>query len=201
MDWKTFISSLIDSLAWPIAVVAILVFFHREISRLIPRITKFKHKDTEIDFTRQVEELSQKEEIKTQRTEKKEDQLKAEFDHLVRLADVSPRSAVIESWRQLESSAAEALIALDPDFSAYGPKNPLEVSRILRKKEVLSESEFRDFNKLRKLRNQAAHADEFDLSGTPVEAYIDISLTMANHLKRKSTQPGSPYNSGQSLRD
>lgn len=37
MDWLTFISSLVDSLAWPIAVIAVAVFFRNSIKETLAR--------------------------------------------------------------------------------------------------------------------------------------------------------------------
>jgi hypothetical protein len=36
------------------------------------------------------------------------------------------------------------------------------------------------------LRNEAAHDEDFYLKGMPIEAYIDISLTIANHINQKN---------------
>jgi len=37
---------------------------------------------------------------------------------------------------------------------------------------------------LRRLRNKAAHDDDFSLSGMPTEAYIDIALTIVSKLDK-----------------
>lgn len=184
MDWKTFIAQVIDSLAWPSVVVALVVLLREKIAELIPRLKRFKHKDTEIEFTEGVTELVQEREaagIEDQaipRTDEYQDQ----FTFLMRLADISPRSAVLESFRAVESAAAKKAARIYPETESRHARSPLQLQKML-KGEVLSKQEYYQFNQLRKLRNEAAHAEEFDIRGMPVEAYIDIALSLAARLE------------------
>jgi len=51
------------------------------------------------------------------------------------------------------------------------------------KGEVFDSQQYHQFNQLRKLRNEAAHTEDFDVRGMPVEAYIDIALSLAARLE------------------
>ncbi len=61
MDGLTFISQVIDSLAWPVAFLIALWKFKNNVSELLGRITKAKGKgkEWEIDFGERIEEVTQ----------------------------------------------------------------------------------------------------------------------------------------------
>ena len=100
----------------------------------------------------------------------------------MRLADISPRSAVLESFRAVESAAAKKAARIYPEIESRHARSPLQLQEML-KGEVLSKQEYYQFNQLRKLRNEAAHAEEFDIRGMPIEAYIDVALSLAARLE------------------
>jgi len=183
MDWKTFISNVIDSLAWPGVVVTIVFLLREKVGELIPRLKRFKHKDTEVEFTEAIAELVQErgeagiEDVESPRTGDYQDQ----FSFLMRLADISPRSAVLESFRAVEAAAAKKAARLYPEIESRHARSPIEFQKMLKGK-ALSKMEYHQFNQLRKLRNEAAHAEDFDISGIPIEAYVDIALSLAARL-------------------
>lgn len=187
MDWKTFIVELMKAVAWPSVVVLVLSQFRESIANLMPRLEKFKHKDTEIEFsnsiTRMETEISADEDViaiaQTRPIgEQEQDKL------LFKLAELSPRSAIIEAWRFLELSAIKAIARAYPDIPAPHLLNSKQMKGLM-SDELLSEREYRDFEELRRLRNMAAHSENFDLSGRPAESYVDVALTMAHYLDSK----------------
>lgn len=184
MDWKTFISHVIDSLAWPGVVIILVVLLREKVAELIPRLKRFKHKDTEIEFTEGIAELVQEREATGGEDQEipRSDEYQDQFSFLMRLADISPRSAVLESFRVVESAAAKKAARLYPEIESRYARSPLQLQKML-KGEVLSKQEYYQFNQLRKLRNEAAHAEEFDIRGMPVEAYIDVALSLAARLE------------------
>jgi hypothetical protein len=50
MDWKTFVSSLIDSLAWPAIILLALWLFREPFSVVIQSLKRFKYKDFEFEL-------------------------------------------------------------------------------------------------------------------------------------------------------
>lgn len=187
MDWLTFTSNIINSIAWPLTVVFGIYIMRDKVGELLPRLKRFKHKDTEVEFVQAVEELAQERDQGEQAApqEPKSDELIEQFDFLMKLANVSPRSAVLESFRTLETAAAKKAAQLYPE-SGQRPGSPLGLQRLLKGK-ALRPEEYHQFNQLRKLRNEAAHAEEFEVSGMPIEAYIDIALSLAARLERDAT--------------
>lgn len=182
MDWKEFVSAIVDTLAWPLVTMFVVWQLKDKLGELLPRLKKVKHKDTELEFAELVTELVTESKAEpdvipaSQLPKSKED-----FDFLIKLADISPRSAVLESFRAVESAASVAVAKAYPDIDQRNTRSPMQVFDLLRGK-VLSDSQFKQLNELRKLRNKAAHMEDFNLHGTPIEAYIDIALTMANNL-------------------
>lgn len=51
MDYKTLLSSIIDSAAWPLAFLLSVYWLKDKIGELLPRINRIRHKDTQVDFT------------------------------------------------------------------------------------------------------------------------------------------------------
>ena len=187
MDWKTFFAQTIDSLAWPAVAVFVVFLLRDKITDLLPRLKKFRHKETEIEFTEGVSELVQERQAQgiqnneVEQTAEYQDQ----FSFLSRLAEISPRSAVLEAFRIVEVAAAKKAERIYPDLESRYAKSPLHLQKLL-KGEVLTKNEFHQFDQLRRLRNEAAHTEEFGVKGMPVEAYIDIALSMASRLEAEN---------------
>ena len=184
MDWKTFIVEIFGTLAWP-AVILILSFHLKDnIGELILRLKKLKHKDTELEFSETINELvterdSQPEDEKI--TDKQNLEGDENYNFLVKLSDISPRSAVQEAFRALENSAYNALARMHPKIYSSGIKKPHQLLSMLRG-DILSPQQYHEFKELKKLRNGAAHDPEFELRGMPIEAYVDIAITLARRL-------------------
>lgn len=184
MDWKSFIASMIDSLAWPAVVCYTVWLFHEKLGALLPRLTKLKHNDTELEFSEGVRELEEQvsQPIELPEPTVQSSDLSEQFDFLQKLAHISPRAAILEAWRNVETSAAKAAAKAYPELEPRNLRGPARPMRLLEGK-VLSKEELRQISGLRRLRNMAAHHDEFDLGGHPIEAYIDIALSMVKRLE------------------
>ena len=109
MDWLTFTASVIDSLAWPAAAVAIVFALRRSLNKLLPDLNKLKYKDLELEFGKQVAEAK----MEIERTVKPPQLPESEMAQVGRdaayfeaLADISPRAAVLEAWLPFEAAAS-----------------------------------------------------------------------------------------------
>jgi|GEM_PF-5664219 len=58
MNWLEFISSIIESLAWPAALFGILFLFRAKAAALLPYIGKLRYKEFELEFRESMRELS-----------------------------------------------------------------------------------------------------------------------------------------------
>jgi hypothetical protein len=57
MDVLGFIASIIDSLAWPAAIVVLVVVLQAPLRKLLQELTRFRYEEVEIDFGREVQRL------------------------------------------------------------------------------------------------------------------------------------------------
>jgi hypothetical protein len=92
MDWKEFISQVIGSLAWPLVTMFIVWQLRDKFGELLPRLKKFKHKDTELEFSELVTELvlESKSEKNVVPASKSQDS-KENFNFMLKLSEISPR--------------------------------------------------------------------------------------------------------------
>ena len=187
MNWIELIASLVDSLAWPGAVIYAIYILKDRIGELLPRLKKLKHKDTEIEFEQGIRELEDRMiegELAIEKIEDKSEELGEDYEFFMRLAKVSSRSAVMESFLKVESAMAKALTKAYPELKKAQYFSPRDVEEMLKTKVGLSDQVLARIRVLRRLRNTAAHAKEFDLSGMPIESYIENALSISNELNR-----------------
>lgn len=186
MDWLTFFSKIIDSIAWPLVIILAVLILRKPLSSLIPLLRKLKYKDFEAEFSKEVSELRHivKKEIpsppapvptfKTPR---------AVAEELQKLADLSPRSVVLEAWRDVESTAIETAQRKELVIARTPHPSPVTIGRTLAEAGVIDENQFEAFNMLRSMRNKAAHVDDFALDKDDALEYADMANKIALFLK------------------
>tara|TARA_R110001599_G_scaffold343818_1_gene566768 strand:+ start:620 stop:898 length:279 start_codon:yes stop_codon:yes gene_type:complete len=90
MDWITFFSQIIDSLARPAVTGFVVVLLRDKITDLLPRLKKLKHKETDIGFAEGVTELVQEREAQGIEGEElaRNNEYQNQFSFLSQLADI-----------------------------------------------------------------------------------------------------------------
>jgi hypothetical protein len=181
MNWKEFFANIIDSLAWPIAIIVIFLMIKDKISELIPRLKKLKHKETELEFTELISELNN-ERVEPNLDDQAEEPIIDDKQFLLRLSDVSKRSAVVESYRFIENAVSYGTTKL-----YEGRRRPLMSLNTQLKllKDRLDDHHIKQISILKQLRNRAAHMEDFELSEMPIETYIDLALSLSDTIKSK----------------
>ncbi len=189
LDWKTFIVEIVKAVAWPLVVALIAFQLKDKISELLPRIKKLKHKDTELEFAEGVSKLVREQEAKgnNKPVNLVTNEAQERYNFLLKLADISPRSAVLEAFREIENASVSTISKLPGENLAHGAR-PLSIMQRILSDLALTPSEVKMFNQLRVLRNKAAHDKDFNLHGMPIEAYIDLSLSLANRISSAGTE-------------
>ncbi|MEK6784488.1 MAG: hypothetical protein AABY61_03310 [Nitrospirota bacterium] len=186
MDSLTFISQVIDSLAWPVAFLIALWKFKNNVSELLSRITKAKGKgkEWEIDFGERIEEVAQNAEqalpekpatleIRVSDTARvgtaeetdivmpitpilhKEKMIQASQERFLKLAELHPAAAMLDSWLDLETELRTAATKHGISDSEKLPTS--RIAQELRKLELWDDATFRIFSELRNLRNKVVH--------------------------------------------
>jgi hypothetical protein len=175
-----FAAKVIGSIAWPATMLTIIIFLRKPIRDLLPFLERLKYKDFELSFRRQLQEALESSDIRevTGGTE----------SDLEKIAHTSPRSSIMEAWRQLELAAEARLEELKPKIQQIklGPDGALGYFQytgtfIPRTKKTLS--------KLRALRNQAVHLPDSVLSTEDARSYVQVAETIKKQIQSFTTIP------------
>lgn len=183
MDWLTFIAEIIKALAWPFAVIAIFLVLRKPIQNLLPFVQKLKWKEVEIEFGRQVQEIRAELTQELPQTQIENFARLSDDRAILRLAEVSPRAAVLEAWREIELAALDAARLL----AGEGFRNKtltFDAIRTIERSEQVDRSLVGSLRELRALRNQAAHAPEFVISKEAAIEYGMSAHAISEYLRR-----------------
>jgi Domain of unknown function (DUF4145) len=164
MDWLTFISNLVGSMAWPTSAAIIALIFRSQISTLIKNLNTLRWGDVEAEFGEKVDQI--REEIREIESNPNYIDVPVE-PQLINLLETHPHLAVLEGWKTLEKAIVE--------LSARKLQNdrPLPIQKHLEalvRAELISSSMKKIINDIREVRNRAVH--ELDTSVSKGRAYI-----------------------------
>ncbi|MCW8929640.1 MAG: hypothetical protein OQL19_05305 [Gammaproteobacteria bacterium] len=183
MDALTFISELIKAVAWPATAIILVVQLRKPIVELIPLLRRLKYKELEFEFAQEVSEL--KAEVEAIAKEKGEEipSIATTSSNLLNLITFSTRAAIMEAWLEVESVS----VTVASSFWGQSPnetfKNMPKLGEYLLQCKVIDEKQLSVFNKLRQLRNKAAHAQELDLSENDARSYVQLASDLAKHIR------------------
>ena len=131
MDWLSFIASLAKSLAWPIAVLLLVLLLRRQVgpalARLLDRATRLKAPGgIEFEFGRELgkaREKSEALEIETARSAAPQPSFAKPAisptepdDRYIALAKLSPEAAILDAFKQVERVLVENQHMLDANY-------------------------------------------------------------------------------------
>jgi hypothetical protein len=183
MDVLSFAAEIIKALAWPSAAVIIAFAFRKSISQLIPLLTRLKYKDLELEFGREVREVRAEAEsaLPTPADVQRIGGPPISTD-VAALLPVSPRAAVLESWREVEDAAVRAVVRVGAPQPQPASVPPLKLIRILQSMRVMQPEQAAIFESLRLLRNEAAHVPDFALSESSARDYSEVAARLVEYL-------------------
>jgi hypothetical protein len=199
MDTLSFTAKLIEVLAWPVASVVLVVLLRGEIKRLLPLVKKLKAGPLEAEFEREVNELR----TTVQANHAQTSEAVASWQpNAEQLAGINPRSAILEAWREIETTGRRLLRELDPQLSEEQLRSTREVVRLLGEKGVLSLEEATTLSQMRFLRNQAVHVEEFRPTYESAMNFVQLSayLLQRMHSRRVGANPSIERTSTGGLR-
>jgi hypothetical protein len=210
MDWMTFVVGVLKAIAWPATLLLLVFSLRRQIQDLIPLLRKLKLREFELEFSQEIakidvgaqsataesilpskvgataedQDLPNERRIAAPVAEAGSPSTPSREEEVLRLASLSPRSAITEAWVEVEA-AATAVAA-----SFWGPGNRPEIFRTMDRLgeyllqcKVIDAGQLVAFNKLRELRNKAVHAEELNLSVDETRRYVELAFTLANHIR------------------
>ena len=148
---------------------------------LIPLLRRLKYKDLELEFAQEVRELREKADASLRPLAAPPARVPEE-DSLLELAAVSPRSAVVEAWRLVEASARRAIEARGVQAEGVRSLTGPQITRELGRAEVLDEPTRSVIDRLRMLRNQAVHAEDFSVDEASAREYVELAIGLARRI-------------------
>lgn len=165
-------------IAWPVTVVWIAYLFKGELRSLLHRMSQLKYKDVEAKFEIGLAEAEAKilsiEHAVPQLPQRLE--ITSKFESLRRIADVSPRAAIMEAWVLVEDAAGRSGFVQGAAISRVNPH--LFVEELVRLGKLPKGSDF-VLDQMRKLRNQAAHLPDFSLNQDEADRYLQLAARMS----------------------
>lgn len=177
---------IVNALAWPACVLWLAYLFRGEIRAVAARVSHLKFKEFEAKFSQDLNvvehSLKKLEEAKPNSLPSNTRTLNPELDQLERIAEVSPRAAVIEAWRLIEEAAGRSGFVQGASIPRINAA--LFVNWLVREGKLPVDSEA-TFDALRDLRNRVAHAPEFSISLSDAQRYLQLAAR-ASQLIEKS---------------
>jgi hypothetical protein len=158
MDWLQFISSIVQllvSLAWPAAFVAAVWLFREKLNTLLP-LLRMKYKDLDVSF--RLEKAEEEAAALPKPSPEQAETMKPTTEEKSRtqeLAELSPKLVVLEARADVEEAVRR--LAQVSNIPVYSRGSLLQLTRVLRNKEIIERETAAVLDDLRALGNQAAH--------------------------------------------
>jgi uncharacterized protein YutE (UPF0331/DUF86 family) len=165
---------IIKAIAWPIAIVWLGYVFRSEVRQLLGRISSLKYKDMEANFDKQLAKAES--EAKSITLNKKSNENLSQTEQLLRIADVSPRAAIVEAWTLIEMAASKKGLKAGVALPRTSPKMIVDY---LQMSGDLPQNSIKLIEQLRKLRNQAVHMPDFAINQSEAERYLELAAKIA----------------------
>ncbi|MNF27232.1 hypothetical protein D3C85_371880 [compost metagenome] len=185
MDWLTFISSVVSSLAWPGAVITIVFLLKTPLGNLLPTLRNLKYKDLELDFGKELRKAEEKAsqvlpaESKPKAISKP--QVERDSSKIIneskRLFEEFPEPAVALAWTAVEVELMEAILrtASSPDYPPHN--SALKNAMYLKDAGYFGEDKIDLIKRMTNLRNIAVHGQKGLGPVTVYDAREFIALT------------------------
>jgi hypothetical protein len=183
MDIRSFIASIVESLAWPVASLALVLIFKGEILAAIPFLKRLKAGPLEAEFDRDLKQLKASSAAQTHAGKERSVDV-ASHNFLFQLAELHPRSAILEAWVRLEAAARAALPSDSSKTSTTGYIPAARLAEALVRAGVIDQGQVTLYHELRRLRNEVAHLVGLEPTQESVRSYIDLASSLQGFLER-----------------
>ena len=165
MSTLAFLSSVVESTSWPIAVIVLVFLLRKPVSNLVPNLRRIRYGKMEFNFGTELQKLGGK--AKTaglhipERSQLQQVVPRTAEDSIsdaARLAEEFPEPAVGVAWLAVEHELMQAVmrLAISADYPPYNAaiKNVL----LLHENGYIDEETRVVLERMRQLRNAAVHA-------------------------------------------
>ncbi len=178
MDWLTFISSLVGSLAWPTAVGAVALIFRSQVSSLLKSLSRLKWREVEAEFGEKVDQI--REDVR--QIEDSPNYNDEPVDpKLVNLLESHPHLAILEGWKSLEKAIVDLSVSKLQTDRKLPFHNHLTA---LMRAEILPVSMKNALSEIRDVRNRAVHESDSTISKGRAYVLLDSIADIVGFLNK-----------------
>ncbi|MFZ5758617.1 MAG: hypothetical protein ACOY32_03175 [Thermodesulfobacteriota bacterium] len=184
MDWLTFVSEIVKTTTWPFAFLVAIIVFKDEISELLVSLASRSMRARWGDKQLDIDALDIRE--KTLDARKKAQGLPVpDTDEVVkryyRQARTKPRTALLDSWKNLTTSASQAIGSKGTDQ---------DIGITLKEAGIINDEQFRLFTGLKEVRDKARFIPEYAVDPETATNYAEASSKLEKYIKQRMTTPG-----------
>lgn len=185
MNLIELLATIVGHLTWPATLVVIVFLLRKPIIELLPALRKLKFKEFELEFKDRLQKIESDKTKSINELEEDEDSaLLKSRDYYFELAEISPRSAIMEVWLEIESAASDLFRKEASTGMKAVIRNPREVLSYLKDQKKIDDFDFIRVEELHRLRNKAANENEFsEIDANIVAQYVDLSIMLAKKLR------------------
>ena len=178
MGWMEFILQLTNQLVWPCTLIVSLIILRAPLSLLIPFAESIKYKDFELQFSQELEQVSQQ----------ASDAIPSfKFEHASieqgRIADFLPNASILSAWSNLDQTAQQTLLNYDASVKIPADQPYKYVGQTLLDNQLISQKQSKVFHDLRILRNKVAHARNYRISSVLAKQHIEVCEALTESLR------------------
>ncbi|WP_175510674.1 hypothetical protein [Pseudomonas sp. NFPP07] len=179
MDWLQFFSSVVGSLAWPAAVVALACLARAPLAKLIPRLRSVKYGELHLDIAEELERVKDQVDANSETPNALIEEPPISFRSL---AQADPRAAILSAWLpveiELNEIAAKSGLKIQPGMPALRQLRPL------REQGILDQLTIQTLANLRRIRNTAVHVTEESVNFNDAMNMAEMCQWVSAQLKR-----------------
>ena len=172
----------LDVLIWPMIALIGLFLFRQPLLERLSHANKLKYKDLEIEFSEDIQTVQRDAQ---QAFPLQQQDTKA---RLLARATHFPSTTVRDAWREVDQAAVTLLALHDADGDISNDTRFKDIADALMAEKLLSTKQIKLFHELRRLRNKAAHAADFDLSPADAIQYVELCFRVIESLKPEANQ-------------
>jgi len=181
MDNRTFIASVVASLAWPVTALIALLLVRKILISLLPLVRTLKYSELEVSFGRELAAVREAADAAAIQpvAEGAKPQV---WEDLMRLAAIRPRSAIRDAWRQVESAVARVAKARKLQVAEGVWSMPMVLGSLMLNAGLISDAQYSLLNRLRRLLSEAERAPVDGLSADDAAEFVGLALRLAGSL-------------------
>jgi len=176
---------MIEILAWPLLAILLLILFRKRLLAILPPLKKLKVGQFEAEFNQSVSQIEREVDKELPLLGAIENATSPGGDQLFKLAEVSPKSAVLDVWGLVEQAAKALLAANGQTMSEDVVTTPyLNIEQALANHHLVANAKIRIFSELRQLRNKVVHAKRYDLSPEQAKEYVRLAYSLSLYFRQ-----------------